>query len=36
MDLPDDDHIIRYVPRKKQLRDEHDNIIGLLPQAFDA
>jgi hypothetical protein len=32
--LPDDDHILRYVPWGRLLKDEDDNVLGFLPQAF--
>jgi len=32
--LPDDHHVIRYVPWSKLLKDENDNVIGFLAQAF--
>jgi hypothetical protein len=32
--LPDDDHVMRYVPWGRLRRDEDDNIIGILPEAF--
>jgi hypothetical protein len=32
--LPDDDHVMRYVPWARLRRDEDDNIIGILPEAF--
>jgi hypothetical protein len=32
--LPDDDHVMRYVPWGKLRRDEDDNVLGFLPQAF--
>jgi len=35
MYLKSDHHVTRYVPYKKQLRDEKDNPIGILPQAFE-
>lgn len=34
MNLPDQDHVIRHVPWTRLLRDENDNILGFLPQAF--
>lgn len=34
MDLPDYDHVIRFVPPSRLLRDEEGKVIGLLPQAF--
>ena len=33
--LPDEDHIIRYVPWGRLRKDEYDNVIGFLPQAFE-
>ena len=33
--LPDDDHVMRYVSWAKLLRDEDDNVLGFLPQAFE-
>lgn len=32
--IPDDDHVIRHVPWARLRRDEDDNVIGFLPQAF--
>lgn len=32
--LPDDNHVMRYVPWSRLLRDEADNVIGFLSQAF--
>jgi hypothetical protein len=32
--LPEQDHIMRYVPRSRLRRDEDDNVLGILPQAF--
>lgn len=32
--LPDDDHVMRYVPWTRLRRDEDDNVIGVLPEAF--
>jgi hypothetical protein len=32
--LPDEDHVMRYVPWGKLRRDEDDNVLGFLPQAF--
>src|SRR5271169_6779329 len=32
--LPDEDHVIRYVPWTRLLKDEDENVIGFLPQAF--
>jgi hypothetical protein len=28
--LPDEDHVMRYVPWKKLRRDEDDNVLGFL------
>jgi len=35
MYLSDVDHASRHVPYKKQIRDDYDNPIGVLPQAFE-
>lgn len=32
--LPDDHHVMRYVPWSKLLKDEDDNVIGFLAHAF--
>lgn len=32
--LPATDHVARYVPWKRLRRDEDDNILGVLPEAF--
>ncbi|MCQ8118984.1 hypothetical protein [Methylomonas rosea] len=32
--IPLDDHIIRYIPWAKLLKDEDDNVIGILGTAF--
>lgn len=32
--LADDHHVMRYVPWSKLLKDEDDNVIGFLAQAF--
>jgi hypothetical protein len=32
--LPDEDHVIRYVPWGRLRRDEDENVLGFLPQAF--
>jgi hypothetical protein len=32
--LPDEDHVIRYVPWSRLLKDEDLNVLGFLPQAF--
>ena len=34
MDPPEDNHVIRFVPPSRLLRDEDGNVIGLLAQAF--
>ena len=33
--LPDTDHVIRYVSWNRLRRDGDDNVLGFLPQAFD-
>lgn len=33
-DLPDQDHVMRYVPWTKLRRDEDENVVGFLPEAF--
>ena len=33
--LPNDDHVMRYVPWRRLRRDENDNVVGFLPQAFE-
>lgn len=33
--LPDEDHVMRYVPWTRLRRDEDENVIGFLPQAFE-
>src|SRR5208337_4672405 len=33
--IPDEDHIMRHVPWGRLRRDEDDNVIGFLPQAFE-
>jgi hypothetical protein len=33
-DLPDADRVMRFVPWKKLRRDEEDNVVGFLPEAF--
>jgi hypothetical protein len=33
--LPDEDHVMRYVPWTKLRRDEDENVIGFLPHAFE-
>ncbi|NKJ34089.1 hypothetical protein [Rhizobium sp. SG570] len=33
--LRDDERIVRFVPWSKLRRDEDDNVIGVLPQAFE-
>ena len=35
MDLPKDNHVLRYAPFTRLHRDEDDNVIGVLPQAFE-
>lgn len=35
MNLPDEHHVMRYVPWSRLRRDENDNVIGFLPQAFE-
>ena len=35
MYLQKKDHVSRHVPYKKLLRDEEDNPVGILPQAFE-
>lgn len=35
MNLPKEDHVVRYAPFQRLHRDEDDNIIGVLPQAFE-
>ena len=32
--LPDEDHVMRHVPWGKLRKDEDDNVLGFLPQAF--
>jgi len=32
--LPDEDHVMRYVPWSRLRKDEDENVIGILPQAF--
>lgn len=32
--LPPNDHVVRYVPWGKLLKDENDNVIGFLGEAF--
>lgn len=32
--LPDEDHVMRHIPWSKLRKDENDNVLGLLPQAF--
>lgn len=34
-DLPDEHHVIRHVPWSKLRKDEDENVIGFLPQAFE-
>lgn len=33
--LPDEHHVMRYVPWSRLRKDEDENIIGFLPQAFE-
>ena len=33
--LPDEDHVMRYVPWSRLRKDEHENVIGFLWQAFE-
>jgi hypothetical protein len=33
--LPDQDHVIRYVAWTRLRRDENDSVVGFLPQAFE-
>src|SRR4051794_14954963 len=33
--LPDEDHVIRYVPWGRLRKDEDENVVGFLPQAFE-
>lgn len=33
--LPSTDHVARHAPWKRLRRDEDDNVLGLLPQAFE-
>ncbi len=35
MNLSKEDHVSRHVPYKKLLRDDEDNPVGILPQAFE-
>ncbi len=35
MNLPDEDHVMRYVPWARLRKDEDQNILGFLPQAFE-
>jgi hypothetical protein len=32
--LPNDDHVMRYVPWTRLRKDENDQVVGFLPQAF--
>lgn len=34
MALPDPDHVVRHVSWNKLQKDENDNVLGFLPQAF--
>lgn len=33
--LPPDDHVVRYVRGRLLRRDDDDNVLGVLPQAFE-
>lgn len=33
--IPNEDHVMRHVPWGKLRRDEDDNVLGFLPQAFE-
>jgi hypothetical protein len=33
--IPDGDRIMRHVPWSKLRRDDNDNVVGFLPQAFE-
>ncbi len=33
--LPDEDHVMRYVPWSRLRRDENEHVIGFLGQAFE-
>jgi hypothetical protein len=33
--ISDDDHVVRHVPWGRLRRDEDDNVLGFLPQAFE-
>jgi len=33
--LPDDDHVMRHVSWNKLRKDEDENVLGFLPQAFE-
>jgi hypothetical protein len=33
--LPDEDHVIRYVSWARLRKDEDENVLGFLPQAFE-
>lgn len=35
MNLPDSDHVMRYVPWSRLLKDEMGNVLGFFPQAFE-
>lgn len=35
MNLPDQDHVARHIPWARLRKDENDNILGILPQAFE-
>ena len=34
MTIPDLNHVMRHVPWSKLHKDENDNVLGILPQAF--
>ena len=33
-DIPDEHHLVRYISWAKLLKDEFDNVTGVLPEAF--
>jgi hypothetical protein len=33
--VPDDDHVVRYVRKRQLRRDEHGNVLGILPHALE-
>lgn len=35
MHLPDEDHVMRYVPWARLRKDENENVLGFLWQAFE-